>query len=136
MTGSYPASTAALTECVTFPISYVTHSVFKSSGAGYGVLVGGGDGDLKVDGSVDGTSGHSTILYIFLAQLDRALIYSGDVGANPTEDLWVGYLLLQHIQQYPIPIKSPNPSTTNTNPPTTSISNNQYLNPTYDPTAP
>ena len=68
MTGSYPASTAAMTDCDAFPISYATHSVIKSSEPGYGVLEDGRDGGLKVGVSVDGTSGHSQILYIFLAQ--------------------------------------------------------------------
>ena len=41
MTGPYPASTAALTECIASPISYATHSVFTSLQSGYDVLVGG-----------------------------------------------------------------------------------------------
>ena len=58
MTGPYPASTAAVTECVASPISYATHSVLKSSQLGCGALVDGWDGDLKDDGSVGGTFGH------------------------------------------------------------------------------
>ena len=41
MPGPYPVSTAALTECVAFPISYATHSATIYSGPGYGALVGG-----------------------------------------------------------------------------------------------
>ena len=52
-------------------------------------MAGGGDREWMVDGSVDGTYGHWPTLYILLAQLVRALIYPGDVGANPTEELYI-----------------------------------------------